>query len=189
MPKFVIVSQLSSLVLFFLFVLGVECGHHKTTGGVALVLVLVHALVPPMCHLGPFGNQILITKFYKNEIWKKLKLGLLRWQLKFRHNISMGKIFFILFLGNIIWSSIEHKWVGPSPSSCGDLIPPMSTWVMSTYVHVTTTFKLWKKLKWKLGKKILVIEMVTNVLSSHFLVNCFGILNYFLSKNSNNWTL
>ncbi len=26
-------------------------------------------------HIGPCGNQILIMKFYKNENWKKLKLG------------------------------------------------------------------------------------------------------------------
>lgn len=65
MQKFVIVSQLSSLDLFFFKKLEWNA---VTTSGVDLVLVLVNALVPPMFHLGPCGNQILIMKFYKIKI-------------------------------------------------------------------------------------------------------------------------
>jgi hypothetical protein len=45
MQKFIIVSQLSSLDLYFYLFLEWNV---VTTSGVDLVLVLVHALVPPM---------------------------------------------------------------------------------------------------------------------------------------------
>jgi hypothetical protein len=74
----------------FLFVFGVECGDHKWGGPRPSSCACPG---PTYVHLGPCGNQILIMKFHKIKIWKKLKLGSLRWQLKFRHNISMIKIF------------------------------------------------------------------------------------------------
>lgn len=135
-----------SIVKFCFVFFGVECGHHKITSGVDLVLVLVHALVPSMFTLVHVATKFWLWNFIKIKFWKKLKLGSLRWHLKFRHNISMVKKFKYIFW-TIIWSSIERKWVRSSPSSCGDIIPPMSTWVMShlsTYVHVTAPFKLWK---------------------------------------------
>jgi hypothetical protein len=66
MQKFVIVSQLSSFVLFLVLVFfGVECGHHKW-GGPGPSFCACPG--PTYVHLGPCGNQILIMKFYKNKI-------------------------------------------------------------------------------------------------------------------------
>ncbi len=49
-----------SIIKFSLFFFGVECGHHKTTSGVDVVLVLVHALCSPWSMWQPnFDYEVL----------------------------------------------------------------------------------------------------------------------------------